>query len=129
MKKFTTCLLCLLTLFLFLKDKNTTQAFSATGCQGVHVTPYQFVETLNFPEGTDRSYMVTHIGSRVVIYPMNYTSYKNRKDPFRFNNLMSNSDFYQKTSHTASYCTPAVYRQVGPNANFINGFSNMFIKQ
>ena len=128
-KKFTICLLLLLSLFLFLKDKNTTQAFSATAFRGVHVTPYQSVETLNLPEGANRSFMVTHIGSRVVIYPINYTSYKNMEDLLRFNNPASNSKFYQKSSHSVSYCTPAVYSQIVPNANFMNGFPIMFIKQ
>jgi hypothetical protein len=128
-KKFTTCMLALLFLFLFLKDKNTTQAFSTTGFPGVHVTPYQFVETLNLPEGTNHSYVVTHFGNRVAICPMSYSSYKVREGLFRFNNLMSNRNFYRETLHSVSYCTPAVYSQIVPNANFINGFPIMFIKQ
>jgi len=126
-RKITTCILALVSLCIFLKDKNTTQAFSATGFHGLQVTPYQFLETLHMPEGINRSYLVTHIGNRVVIYPVSYSSFKAREDIFRFDNLMSNRNFCQKTLHPASYCASAVYSQIVPNANFINDFPIMFI--
>lgn len=120
-------MLALLPLFLFLKG-NTTHMFSYTGFQGTQSsTAYQSVQSPNLPKSTNRSYVVTHIGSRVVIYPVSNSLYKTR-DIFCFNNAGRNGNVY-KESQPASNCRPEVYSHIEPNANFMNGLPIMFIKQ